>query len=139
MALSGPNEQDVRKIHAEVTQLVHERFLLTTVAIIAFGVVSAWFVSKVGPTSGDALGGFAFAASILLTSLLFVLYVFSHLLKNVLKVFTTYLIVTGASGWEQDAKRFRDPERAYLGYTGPQTLVFLFLTAVATGFPLLLC
>jgi hypothetical protein len=53
-----------------------------------------------------------------------------------LRVFTTYLKVTGASNWEHDWGAFR--QSPYLGYTKPQTLVFLFLNGLTTIFPLLL-
>jgi hypothetical protein len=40
MSLTGPTTEDIRKIHAEVNQLVNQRFLLTTLGITVYGLVT---------------------------------------------------------------------------------------------------
>ncbi len=136
MPLSGPTADDLRKIHAEVNQLVHQRFLLTTIAITVFGVVMALLVPRTAPSSGSSVGGFVFLLAAVLSLLLFALFLLSHLLKGMLRVFTTYLKVTGASNWEKDWSAFR--QSPYLGYTKPQTLIFLILNGLTTLFPFLM-
>jgi hypothetical protein len=41
MALKGPDPDDVRKLHAEINQIVNQRFLITTLSITVFGVLIA--------------------------------------------------------------------------------------------------
>jgi Na+/melibiose symporter-like transporter len=135
MALLGPNAEDLRKIHAEVNQLVNQRFVLTTVAITVFGFVMAWMLSRISGDSG-AVGAFVFVLSAVLSGLLFALFVLSHLYKGMIRVYSTYLKVTGASQWEEDWSRYR--QSSYLGYTKPQTIVFLVLNGLTVGFPFLI-
>jgi hypothetical protein len=136
MALLGPTQEDLRKIHAEVNQLVNQRFLLTTLAITVFGVVIALLVPRTPPTQDGMLGGFVLLLAALLSVLLFALFLLSHLYKGMIRVFTTYLKVTGASNWEKDWGSFR--QSPYLGYTKPQTLVFLILNLLTIAYPFLM-
>ena len=125
MPLNGPCDQDLGKIHSEVNQLVNQRFVLTTVAITVFGVIVAWLIPKTPPLAETSLGWFTIAGAVLLLVLLFLLYLFTHLLRGMLRVFTTYLVVTGTSGWEKDWERFC--ENKYWAYTKPQSVVFMVL------------
>jgi len=134
--LSKPTPEDIKKIHAEVNQIVNQRFLLITIAITVFGVVTAWIVPRTPPAPGSDVGGFVFVITMVLSTLLFSLFLLGHLLKGMLRVFTTYLAVTDSSNWEKDWKQFR--QSPYLAYTKPQTIVFLILNALATGFPCIL-
>lgn len=131
--LKKPNPDDVRKLHAEVNQIVNQRFLLTTLAITIFGVLCAMMVQIERPTGGG--DPFSFAATILLSVLLAVICWWSHLLKNTMRIFTTYLAETGLSGWESDWAQFR---RAgpYFAYTKPQALIFLILNPLGFLFAL---
>jgi hypothetical protein len=47
-----------------------------------------------------------------------------------------YLIVTKSSSWEIDWNKYR--KDFYLGYTKPQTILFLMLSATTVAFPCLL-
>jgi hypothetical protein len=133
VSLLGPRDEDIRKIHAEVNQLVNQRFVLTTLAITAFGVVMAILVPRTSPVAGEKVAGFVFLLTTVLSLLLFSLFLLSHLLRGMLRVFTTYLKVTGTSNWEADWGRYRCSR--YLGYTKPQTLIFLMLNGLAIAFP----
>lgn len=134
--LIGPNSDDLKKIHAEVNQLVNQRFVLTTLAITVFSVVTALLIPKGTPQAGAPVGGLTFLLCTILSMVLFSLFLLSHLLKGMLRVFTTYLDVTGSSDWEKDWAKFR--RTSYLGYTRPQSLVFLILNFFATVYPLIL-
>lgn len=133
MGLNGPTTEDVRKIHAEVNQLVQQRFSLTTLAITVYGLVTAWLIPRQHPDAGATLDGFTILGSILLLMLLFLLYLTGHLLVGMIRVLTIYLAETGASGWEKDFASFRAGSD-YWGYTKPHTIVFMILGLLATGF-----
>ena len=132
-ALSKPTSEDKSKIHSEVNQIVHQRFLLCTAAITLFGVVIAWLIPKSPLPEGSPIGCLYFYVSTLLSILLFSIFILYISLKRMLRVFTTYLIVTDSSNWEKDYQRFR--KSPYQAYTKPQTFVFLILNGVAILFP----
>lgn len=146
MALRGPNPDDLRKLAAEATQIVNQKFLITTAAITVFGLISTQVVSNQfmadaaagramhgGLRSPDALGWPAFFGSILLNLILLVLWFYSAILAGMLRVITTYLLETGASAWEIDWAAYR--RLGHLGYTRAQALVFSFLSAAAAAYP----
>jgi hypothetical protein len=136
MPLRGPTAEDERKLHAEINQIGNQRFILTTLALTLFGILIAWMVPKDTPSPGADVGTFPFIVSAVLSILLFGIYLWSHLLKNTMRVFTYYLVETKKSGWEQDWIEFRrDP---HFAHTKPQTLIFLLLNAIGVGFPFLL-
>lgn len=124
--------EDKRKIHNEITQLGSQRLQITGFAMALFGVIGALLVPK-SPPSG-CVGAFTYIAAIVLTCLLFALYLFSHLLRNLLRIYSTYLIVTNESKWEHDWERYRT--RGYIAYTKAQTVLFLFLGMLSTALPL---
>ncbi len=134
MSLKGPTTEDERKLHAEINQIVNQRFLLTTLALTLFGVLTAWMVPKESHDQADtAIGVFPFAISIVLSTLLFSIYLWSHLLKNTMRVFTSYLAVSGKSNWEIDWREFR--KERYSAHTVPQTIMFIILVGMSVIFP----
>jgi len=137
MALQGPNTEDIKKIHAEVNQIVNQRLVITTLAVTVFAAMIAWLIPKSPPSPGSDIGTFVYIASILLTTVLFALFLLTRLLSQMLRIFTTYLYVTDVSSWEKDWVAYRD-RFSYLGYTRPQAIIFLLLGVVAAGFPFLL-
>ncbi|MGD0339992.1 MAG: hypothetical protein ABSB78_14520 [Bacteroidota bacterium] len=139
MTLLRPDVEDKRKIHAEITQISNQRFLMMTVAITIFGITITLLLPKTTPVQGTPVGPLIFFVSTTLVILLFVLYVVSHLLKCSQRVYTTYLIVTKASNFETDWKRYREErKKSYFMYTKPQTIVFIFLNIFTTIFPVVL-
>ncbi len=137
MSLKGPTTEDERKLHNEINQIVNQRFILTTLALTLFGVLTAWMVPKDSVHQAEAdIGSFPFAISLVISVLIFSIYWWSHVLKNTMRVFTSYLAETGKSGWELDWHEFR--QDAYFAYTKPQTLMFLLLIATGTSFPFVL-
>jgi hypothetical protein len=136
MALLGPNDEDRRKLHTEINQLINQRFLVTTVAITAFGVVMGMLAPRIPPTLSTGVGGFVFLVSTVLSLILFSLFLLSHYCKGMIRVYSTYLILKNASDWEVDWEKFRSHN--YVGYTIPQTIVFLMLNAITSAFPFLI-
>jgi hypothetical protein len=137
MALLKPNTEDIRKLHAEVNQIVNQRVTATTAAVTILGVVLAWMIPKTPPTPCSDVGGFVFFGSILLLLLLFILFWFSYTLRGMLRIITSYLLVTKSSNWEIDWKSYRD-ERSEVIYTKSQTIIFLLLGVVSASFPFVL-
>lgn len=137
MALKGPNAEDLRKIHSEVNQITNQRFLVMTLAITVFGVITAWLLPKSTPMAGQPVGAPVWVISVIHCLLLFALFFLQTLLKNTLRLFTTYLVVMEASPWEMDWKTFRG-HRTYAAYGKPMTLVFLLLSIFAGFMPFLL-
>ena len=133
MTLAKPTEQDERKLHAEVNQIVNQRFLLTTLAVTVFGVITAWLIPREAPSTPEPLGAFRFAAAVLLETMLFLLFLLGHMLSGMLRTIASYMEVTKASEWEQAWRTFR--QRRYLGYTKPQAIVFLALGVLGAGTP----
>jgi hypothetical protein len=136
LPLQKPSSEDVRKIHAEINQLLNQRFLLTTAGITVFGVMTAWLLPKSPPQAGDPVGSFIFTVALILSVLLFTLYLLSHFLRGVQRVCSTYLIETNMSGWEHDWEQYR--REPYWAYSKPQTILFLLLNVLSTGFPFIL-
>lgn len=134
MPLRGPTPADVQKLHAEINQIGNQRLILTTLGLTLFGVLTAWVV-PVSP--GDSkVGAFRFAVAIILSILLFVLFLWTHLLRLYLRVMTTYLVETKKSDWERDWLEFR--KASYWAQMKPQAMIFLVLNAGAIAFPFLL-
>lgn len=143
MPLAGitKNEQDIRKIHNEIGQIVHRKMANTTFAITLLGAFGVFGPARVITIGSDL--AFLFALSILLTFLLFLLYQYNHWLDGMLRIFTTYLRVTGHSAWEDDWAKYRKQKDehghwGYFGYTKAQTLVFLVLILVSIFWPIII-
>jgi Flp pilus assembly protein TadB len=127
MALKGPNEEDRRKLHAEINQIVNQRFILATSAITAFAALTVWMIPKDAQAQAD-VGGFPFIVSTILSLLLTAIYCLSHQLKNTMRVFTQYLAETESSDWDLDWAKYR--EQPHSGYTRATASFFLVLNAV---------
>lgn len=133
----GPNKQDIQKIHSEVNQLVNQRLSLTTLAVTIFGAIIAWSIPKSPLVPGADIGAFVYATTTLLILILFSLFLLTHHLTYMLRIFTTYLDESNASNWERDWAAFRAMHK-YWGYTKPQALIFLVLGILSTAFPFVL-
>ena len=133
MPLAKPEVEDLRKIHAEVNQIVNQRFLLVTLAITVFGAITTWIIPKQTPMAGESIGGFAFVASSLLSLTLFLLFFFSHRLKMFLRVLTSYLAEVGGSQWEIAWREYR--KEPHSAYTDIHTGLFMALTFFALVAP----
>ncbi len=137
MSLQGPNSDDIKKIHAEVNQIVNQRILITTLAVTVFAAMTAWIVPKTPITPGSSIEPVVYAASVMMTLVLFALFLLITLLTQMLRIFTSYLDVTSASSWEGDWRIYRK-RFSYMGYTRPQAFIFLMLGLASAGFPFML-
>jgi hypothetical protein len=132
MPLQRPTDEDKRKLHSEINQIANQRFLLSTLAVTAFGVMTTWAMRE-SPTPGSDLGWLRYLASIILLVVLFGLFYLMHRLRATLLIISSYLIKTKSSGWEMDLKRYR--EEAYASYTKAHTSLFLVLGILAISIP----
>jgi hypothetical protein len=150
MPLEKTTKEDISKINSEICQIINQRYLLTTFAITTFGIIIAWLIPKTSEGAGANPPIFYYAGSILLIFILSALYVFNYCLKGMVRIFSTYLQVTGSSGWEQNWQTYRDKNTKgiinhkyltlkyskYWGYTKAQTVIFLVLGFLAFIFPI---
>lgn len=130
MPLLEPDQEDVRKLHAEINQINNQRFLLTTGAITTFGVIIS-LIWKEAPKPNDAVTTFPLALAAILSIVLFCLYLINHILRLAARTYAIYLAETGKSNYELEFPNFR-PRSVY---QIPQTLVFLVLNALGMIFP----
>lgn len=130
-----PNDEDLRKLHQEVNQIVQQRFLLTTVAIGVFGAMMAWAFPKGDPKPDTLVPLLTYLVCISLLFVLATLFSLHLCLKLFLRVLTTYLAETSASVWEIHWAAWRKKGKKYMGYSKPQTVVFLALGLLALLYP----
>lgn len=128
--------EDVKKLHLEIAQLAQQRFVLTTLAVSAFGAVVTWQLSP-------AVGGnhplqHALFHMIGLQVLLLFLFLVNYSLLRKCRTLSTYLIVRKWSQWERDWQKFRENVDMYMGYTITQGAVYFFLFVLSMASPLLL-
>jgi len=136
MALKKPSAEDQKKLHDRVNQITHQAILITTAAITVFGLFSSWLIREVPPSARAPVGSRTYALSMLLVFLLLTFFLLLHSQKRLLRILTTYLVITEASDWEREWKRFRE-RGPYWGYEESPALVFLALGLLSTIFPFL--
>jgi hypothetical protein len=132
--LKKPTNNDICKIGLEINQIIHERFLLTTIAITILGVIGGWLSVYTSPKITSAnfvknpveVGWVVYGILSCFMMILLMLFLYSHILYCKLRIYTTYLRVTGSSNWEWDWWDYRQ-KKPYFGYRKGQSLVFLLL------------
>ena len=129
------NTEDIRKLHAEINQILNQRFLITTLAITLFGVVGAWLVPKQAQPGSD-VGAFVFLGSMLLLAILGLLFIFSHRHLRIVRTLSAYLIEKQQSGWEKDWQDYNLSYGKYGGYSRAHTTIFAFLGLLALFYPI---
>lgn len=138
---AAKDQADVQKLHSEINQIQNQRFLLTTIALTAFGAILYGISSS---------SGFEYTGSILLLAVLAVLYLYSHFLKGVLRTYTAYLRALHMSPWEARYRQYREgrqndkkrrwcrfDKKRHWGYDQGQAMVFVVLGAAAGFYPYL--
>lgn len=136
MTLRGPTQDDVRKLHAESTQILNQQHLITAAAITTFGVVIAWHLPDM--EGGAPLDSpFVLHGSFLLLGLLALLFLWSSALTGIVRMYSEYLVMHGQSGWEADWRDYRRRFRP-LGHAGVQGVVFMVLGVLTAVFPIYL-
>lgn len=137
-----PTIEDQRKLHAEINQLVNQRFTITvaafTLTVGTFGTIGA--LSKSGEPSGENPALFNdsqvfYFGSIAVLSLLLILFLWSHWLKNIIGERSEYLKITGTSSWEADWAEYKNTSTHYMGYTKSQSFMFIILGVLASIYP----
>lgn len=133
-------QEDARKIHAEVNQILNQRHLLTTLAITIFGVFAAWGLpNRAGSIASETImstqSNLAELSAIFLFIILTLIYLVSHNLRKYMSVLTIYLDVSDLSKWEKDWSRFRDDR--YFAYTKTQALFFAILGVLTFIYPII--
>ena len=127
--------EDSTKLHGEVNQIMQQRFALTTFAVGIFGVMIAWGLPKSQPTEGATLDNIAYIVSCAVNIVLGVLFALHLCLKLYARVLTTYLEGTPSSQWEIIWAKWRGRRYKYIGYSTPQTCVFVLLGVLSTLYP----
>ncbi len=110
-----PNTEDVRKLHAEVNQIMNQRFLITTSALTFSGVFYSFMTPKDLTQHSEKLGLMLLWAVLFLHVVQGALLAWHMSLGYLQKTISNYLIATSASEWEQDWMRYPDKERFYIG------------------------
>ena len=128
--------EDVRKLHAEVTQIVNQRILIASLATTIVGGVIASTLPK-DISAGASVQLAPYIASIALFAVLFSLALLSHILRRQLRIISTCLEVIYESAWESHWSSYRD-EFNYPGYTKPLAWYFLALGLVSLFYPFII-
>ncbi len=128
-------ENDLRKLHSEVNQIVQQRYYLTTIALVIFGTICGWATSALGKDK-PIDWRFVFLAEALLIALLSGLYAYFMLLLGMMRILTVYITEKYDSPWERDWKKYRDEKdsRQYLGYSKAGTYIFQILGGLSLCF-----
>lgn len=130
---------DLTKIHSEILQLCQQRFLLCTAAVALFGGITAKLIPESLESIKPPVIVKVCMGSLVLNIVLLVLFVQSHLLRKMLRTYSTYLLATEASKWELDWKKFRKTYQHLAQYdTMAHTYIFLGLCLLSGSFPLVL-
>jgi len=134
---SDPNvaENDLRKLHAEIIQVVSQRFQLTTVAVLVFAAVCGWATSSV--RGQPITPQFATLVSMLLLVVLGALFGYFTMLLGMLRIFTVYIATKYKSPWEIEWKEYRSipTSRKYWGYSRAANFIFQFLGFLSLVYP----
>lgn len=77
MTLRGPGPDDVRRLHAEINQILNQQHLITAAAITTFGVVLAWLMPRGGAEFGTGSPLYVLLGSFLLLLLLLLLFLWA--------------------------------------------------------------
>jgi hypothetical protein len=133
---SVPTEEQ-RKLHAESTQLLNQRFLLTTAAITVFGAFSSWMIPKDPSNHPEMVGRLLFAGAALLHFFLLLLFMWNRFLANLQAIVNSYLLLKNASQWEVDWRKYRKKPGA-ISTGRVQTWVFLALGILTALWPYVL-
>jgi len=124
-------ENDLRKLHAEVNQIVSQRFSLTTASVVAFATACGW--ASTALKDKPLTPHFISNIGILILCILFGLYLYFMLLLGKLQLLTIYIAAKYQSPWELDWKAYR-MTHTYWGYTKAGTFIFQLLGTLSFFF-----
>lgn len=127
-----PHTEDVRKLHAEINQLLNQVTLLNIASIAIFGAIaSATFYKSDFLSSKFYLTpiptGIVFVSASLLLILL-VLFLIGHTYFRIIRYISAYMVATNSSIWEQHYWMHAANRRREFYFLYSETRVILFLT-----------
>jgi len=137
MEKAASEQEDCRKIHSEITQLVALRFQLTTLSVVIFVAMLGWYttlVSKNTEMAPHIVGPMMIIIQIFLTSI-FMYYI--HL-RRIIRIFSIYLSVKFGSSWESDWRKFRNGVNStrFKTYTAFGANLFVVLGILSVVYPM---
>lgn len=117
-----PTENDISKIGAELLQLMNQRFVMANIAITFLVSFMAWTMSRKVTEVNDIITNSI--AAIVLSCVIFVIYIISRNIHKSIRIFSTYLVVSESSNWEIHFKKYREK----FGKNGglPNAFVYIF-------------
>jgi hypothetical protein len=133
---------DAKKLHGEVTQIVQQRFYLSTIAVVLFGTVCGWLTSATvkGEASWQQQIRLLCAGSSILILVIAGLFTYFRMLLSMMRIFTSYVIEKFDSEWEKDWNKFQNDQKTkhYWGYSRSGKLIFRLLIALSFVYPTIL-
>ncbi len=132
-------DNDLKKLHAEVNQIVSQRFQLTNLAILVFAAICGWATSSINRQGGIGIE-YVSVITVLVILVLGTIFFYFMLLLGMMRIFTVYLEEKFGSHWESDWHEYRQQpsSRQYFGYSKAGASVFLLLGPLAVAFFLML-
>jgi len=130
--------EDQRKLHAEINQLLNQRFLLTTTAITVFGVFSAFMIPKGLNQGSTVVGHVMLGGTSYLLLFILLLFLWNQILANLQSTLGWYLILKNESEWEKDFRKYTQtaPLSMRLRSTAPvDIIIFYAIGALSTCWP----
>lgn len=127
------NQEDARKIHAEINQLQNQRFLATTGAITAIGVFAGWTSPRPEYYECHKYGATLILNCFVVQVVLALFYYWNSVLTRLQANLSNYLILSGSSRWETLWERFQpnnDSPAAFVTTSGKNQRTVLILLAV---------
>jgi hypothetical protein len=128
MALLKPTPEDKNKLHNEINQYINQRFLVGMTSVTITAVVYGYIITLVG---GKPVEPSAFWIAIILNIIVFALFIISQMIQGQIAIIAGYLLVTEASNWEKDWRKYYES-------TKPSSLGQIVLTGILP-FTLALC
>jgi MFS family permease len=132
--------EDYKARNQEIQQLVAHRFQLTTLAILVFSGIAGWLTTYLANPVNDPnflISGLLPTVSLLLLSILAVLYYEYFALLRTLRIFSTYLFIKFPTQWEADWKKYREHPltKKYPGYSKAGFRIFSVLGVLSVVYP----
>jgi uncharacterized membrane protein len=129
------NSEDQRKLHAELNQIINQRFILTTTAITVFGAFSAVMTPKTPIQSPVEVGHLLIGGTVYVLIFYLLLLAWNRMLLSLQETISTYLELTGSSQWEAHFRKFVLLKPVGLRVQG---WAFLALGFLSTSWPFLI-
>jgi uncharacterized membrane protein len=130
--------EDTRKIHNEVSQIVNQRFNLTTLVLIILGAFDGLLTPTLAQPGLSPSQKVLIAESVAIIELMVfaLLWWYFSALSRMLRVYTTYLRIHNLSIWEEEWAEYRKAHhRYYHNYTKSGEIIFGLCGIIAFLYP----